>query len=546
LGNIGYSTTSYGERSLVWAGAASCVLAQGNCTLEFDYFSDSEQGWDYLRVRVDGQVKLAVTGRNKAGRASIPVGPGAHVVRFSYEKDGSVDVGRDTAWVDNVVTNSPAGVADSFHFLERGLTTPPGWTAAGHGGGWTVAAKQQPRGLGRPASHSFLDYQMDPSTSWAEKTISFPSPGYAVVKYFVDSEAGYDYFRIKLNGGLVHEVSGLSKGGYARVNVPSPGNHTFRFEYTKDTSVDLGLDLARVDRIQFFDSSGKLFASEDFDGEAVGVPSSWNCGGSGGCWDVRALMPPRAYVAVQGPLFTPGIDGDINPEASPIKEYENPVVFRLPDFGATEKAFASLLLQSKPSTGQLFYGLRAVSGTPGLGDEVGTLLLLFDGNHFLTLTGKGECAGFPEGASANDRAIFVMYQIGPGQSVGSILQVAHYVGTCAGWSVAPPGAELPIVIGVGEKADNPGRVDLEAAVTVQALPGFFGGAGYLGVALLHAGYTGGIPSAELLPAFDNQLNIDDVTTWETLRVADPLTTVEGLENWFDGAPKAIHLSQGAL
>jgi hypothetical protein len=126
------------------------------------------------------------------------------------------------------------------------------------------------------------------------------------------------------------------------------------------------------------------------------------------------------------------------------------------------------------------------------------------------------------------------------------VQTTQFAGNCASWTTITP--DLPLAIALSEKSDTPDYVDIEAAVTIQSLPGFFGGAGYLGLAVVHSGtpYAGGTASSEWLPGFDAGPQARDTTTWETLRLADPAVTFEPLENWFDGAPKRNKLQPFAF
>lgn len=74
--------------------------------LSFNYKVSSEEGWDYLTVKVDTVVEAAYSGFSGWRYAEIEItGSGSHTIEFIYSKDPSADKGLDTAWVDNVRIN---------------------------------------------------------------------------------------------------------------------------------------------------------------------------------------------------------------------------------------------------------------------------------------------------------------------------------------------------------------------------------------------------------------------------------------------------------
>jgi hypothetical protein len=94
-------------------------FAAGN--ISFDQRVSSEAGWDCLRFYIDGirqNIGSSCAGAGGAGisgdvswtRVTVPITAGAHTVMWSYEKDDSVAIGRDAAWIDNLSmpTQAPA------------------------------------------------------------------------------------------------------------------------------------------------------------------------------------------------------------------------------------------------------------------------------------------------------------------------------------------------------------------------------------------------------------------------------------------------------
>ena len=119
-----HGSVSYMERTFVFPAKGAC---------EFDYFVDSEAGHDFLRARVDGAQSFAESGSHRAGRATISVAAGTHVVRIAYERDASGSAGRDTAWVDNLRCVGGTLQA-SYRFDDPLLSAPLGWQSGGASG----------------------------------------------------------------------------------------------------------------------------------------------------------------------------------------------------------------------------------------------------------------------------------------------------------------------------------------------------------------------------------------------------------------------------
>jgi hypothetical protein len=74
----------------------------------------------------------------------------------------------------------------------------------------------------------------------------------------VSSESGYDKFSFAIDDNTMEELSGEVNWGQASFDV-TPGNHTFRFRYSKDYSTSEGSDCAWIDNI-VFPLSGQVLA----------------------------------------------------------------------------------------------------------------------------------------------------------------------------------------------------------------------------------------------------------------------------------------------
>nr|WP_238930442.1 M4 family metallopeptidase [Vibrio sp. S9_S30] len=73
--------------------------------LEFDYKVSSEDSYDFLIVEVNSEEKLRISGES-SGRQEIQLNRGLHKIVFKYIKDGSIERGSDTAWIDNLMYSS--------------------------------------------------------------------------------------------------------------------------------------------------------------------------------------------------------------------------------------------------------------------------------------------------------------------------------------------------------------------------------------------------------------------------------------------------------
>jgi hypothetical protein len=137
------------------------------------------------------------------------------------------------------------------------------------------------RRVGPPAAHHGLGSPGTVTTSWMERQATWPCAGVAMMNAFVDSQDA-DKLEVSVDGQVGASLSGFHKGGRLAVPV-SAGAHTIRLAYTKDASIDEGLDTAWVDDVQFV-CNGNIFEAHNFS-EAVGCEvSGWARGGYGGGW----------------------------------------------------------------------------------------------------------------------------------------------------------------------------------------------------------------------------------------------------------------------
>lgn len=523
----GTVTTSYMERTLTWPAGSSQLR------LEFDYFVDSEVGWDKLRVLIDGVEQWTMSGRSRYGHARVPISSsGNHIVRFEYRKDHSVDLGLDTAWVDNVAAVAASGRVSRDGFSERGLDAPNNWTVGGHSGGWTVAAAKEERAVTRPPSHALLGYQAQPTTSYMLRSVFWSGAGSFRFSYLVDSEPNYDYLRVLVDGNVVFAQSGKKQG--SKSIAVTAGDHVIKFEYLKDTSVDAGLDIARIHDVSFRVGENE-FEYESFDGKRVGIPAQWwTSGGYGGGWLVTRHMGPRLYVQPNELGALPTIDGTINPESASTKEFSGQIEVLAPDYGLAAHRHATFTVRASQSTESLYLATRVPSSTATLGDEAGYVEYYFDADHYSTVRSVGPCSPNWRLPHANDRMIRLDYTISTGQAQGNV-STLQKLGACSvSWPTTSGSESWPILASVRESQDLENHVDIELKVTLRSNAGVSAGAfesGWLGLALRHEASNANwsIPRSFVRLPYTDGLLVDqfDVSSWQTLCFLDPAMTETG-------------------
>ena len=83
---------------------------QGRGVLAFRWRTSSEDNFDWLRVRLDGDELASISGWRDWEDFTIPVeSDGSHTIEWVYTKDGSVSDGEDCGWIDNVVWTPAEG-----------------------------------------------------------------------------------------------------------------------------------------------------------------------------------------------------------------------------------------------------------------------------------------------------------------------------------------------------------------------------------------------------------------------------------------------------
>ena len=532
LGFQASPTTSWMQKTVTIPGASSTNA------LDFDYFVDSEQYWDFLNAYIDGVMVLHVSGPSQSGHDVVSVGAGTHTVKFEYLKDTSGDRGLDTAWVDNVMITANGGQVVSLDNFESRSYSAPGWTSGGYGSGWTVRSAAPDGGIRRPTADSFLGYTSGGQSSTIQRTASWPA-GYSynafAFSYFVDSESCCDFLNVYVDGAVVFNVSG-TQSGTKTISLSTGGTHTIMFEYKKDYSVDVGLDLARVGYVVFLTNDG-AFEQHLFDGVQSGTtPNGWTSGGYGGGWVSSPVTPPLSFVSTQSVSPEPVADGILTKDGG--DEYVFDTRIALPDYGASGLA-ADLSLEESDASSALFVAMRGNGCTTAQGGESGTLTLYLDAARTATLN-TSTCGANNAAPSAEDRKMVVTYSISPGGTLATA-SVVQYQGNCtgggSGWvATSDP---WPVTIGISEPQADQGFVHLEAKIVLH--PASVSTSSVLsekrmGFALVRQNTSGQL-SQERFPRFDGAPPADgDVSTWETISFDDPQTAAMSSDGRVDVGP----------
>jgi hypothetical protein len=485
--------------------------------IDFDYFVDSEPGYDFLRIYLDGVLQNQWSGLGVAGHKSIAVGSGLHSFKVEYLKDVSLSYGLDTAWVDNVLVSAGAQTLERNTFNIRS-PLPASWTGSGVSGGFALTRPAVTRVLQRPLGQAFAGNQT-PTASSISRTFTWPSAtnNFIAFDYELDSEPGWDYLRVYVDGALQFQTSGRAIASKA-LNVGGAGAHTVKFEYYKDGSVDVGRDTAIVDRV-VATSNGQRFEWHDFDGLSRGsTPQTWTSSGAAGGWIVSEAPPARAFVKPTPSGPAPVCDGAIAFQ----NEYAEATVLPLPDLGSVRGRTGTAVLRAMESEYAFHAALRVHSATLAAGDESGTITVLFDDRRLDTLLGIGSC-NTRHLPGPEDRKLEILYSAAAGARTATTSTV-QYVGDCAGgWSTANAADSWPVTVAVAEPAGDPGFLHVEIRVVLKRAAESLSNAfteKKFGLALSHANATGAI-SREDLPTSGAPFASDDVTGWLTIDLLEP-------------------------
>ncbi len=226
---------------------------------DHDIFTDPDVG-DYHRMLLPGSYQIrfeadgfetqthsVVVNSGAATRLDVAMYGGAIVATPNGGEELPVGVSTDVEW-----TGSPTA---QFHVQYTGnygesqqildgferLTLGDDYTTGGDAT-WTTSPSSTHSGV-RAAKPGTLGNN---DASWMSRTAGEGAVGFW---YRVSSETGYDFFKFYVDGAVEHQDSGDSGWVYYSTTLGS-GEHTLKWEYSKDGSSTGYLDTVWVDDIE--------------------------------------------------------------------------------------------------------------------------------------------------------------------------------------------------------------------------------------------------------------------------------------------------------
>lgn len=194
-------------------------LAEGDM-LAFTYEVSSEYKFDLLTLTTPEGFMFTASGERTATYYYRPTYTGDHVITWDYTKDVSNGGGLDRALVRDLVY-TPASEMPSIPNVSVG-------------GQWNY------NGIVAESVNSAPN-----STSTMDMTVTASAGDVITFDYQVSSELGWDLLTMSTPEGPALSTSGSRSSSYY-YHVPSSGNHTFTWAYSKDESADVGDDMGRV------------------------------------------------------------------------------------------------------------------------------------------------------------------------------------------------------------------------------------------------------------------------------------------------------------
>ncbi|MCP4221651.1 MAG: trypsin-like peptidase domain-containing protein [bacterium] len=218
--------------------ASAEASISGATTVKFYWKVSSESGYDYLRFYIDGTLQDSIAGTPAWAQKTYTVSSGAHTLKWTYEKDGSVSSGSDCGWVDQLELTTGGGPATLGDALDNSAVSV---TTSGTGD-WAIDTAVSYYG-GSSIKSPVITHSQDAS---AEVSVS----GVTSVSFYwkASSESGYDYLRFYIDGTLQDSISGTQDWAQKTYTVTS-GSHTLKWTYEKDYSVSSGSDCGWVDQL---------------------------------------------------------------------------------------------------------------------------------------------------------------------------------------------------------------------------------------------------------------------------------------------------------
>jgi len=172
------------------------VTVDGPDYLGFWWKVSSEEGYDFLSLSVDGELRRSLSGERDWEYRVIAIPPGSHTVRWSYNKDSSSLNGADRGWIDFLQLASrsmpflmdppylrlPAETSVDYQFPLYSGSGNATFSPVRLGGG--LLLNERGEITGRPVSPGVVNFNLAVTQGGEEMTIP------ATIEVMPDSPAG--------------------------------------------------------------------------------------------------------------------------------------------------------------------------------------------------------------------------------------------------------------------------------------------------------------------------------------------------------------------
>ena len=215
------------------------IIGPGELT--FGWKVSSEETYDFLNLFVNSSKISGISGEVDWTRVSQTLAAGENIVRWSYDKDESINNGSDRGWLDEVVFVSNTVpvilLCEALDNCEMEFTT---------GGVTNWFGQSEVYNSGESAARSGIITH--DQSSWVETTII--GPGELTFGWKVSSEETYDFLNLFVNSSKISGISG--EVDWTRVSQTlAAGENIVRWSYDKDESINNGSDRGWLDEVVF-------------------------------------------------------------------------------------------------------------------------------------------------------------------------------------------------------------------------------------------------------------------------------------------------------
>ncbi|MCU0287451.1 MAG: hypothetical protein MUF15_13790, partial [Acidobacteria bacterium] len=207
--------------------------------VKFYWKVSSEANYDFLTFYIDGVQKARISGNVNWTQKVFNLPAGSHALKWTYAKNASIKSGSDCGWVDKleIVASTKDPIADAVDksTLSFSLSGDKDWSVTTNDKYYGSSSVTVPTVLNDSESTSMLT------------SIS----GFNTIKFYwkVSSEANYDFLFFYIDDVEKAKISGNTSWAQKSFTV-TPGEHTYKWVYVKDSSVSGGSDTGWVDKVE--------------------------------------------------------------------------------------------------------------------------------------------------------------------------------------------------------------------------------------------------------------------------------------------------------